>query len=202
MFRSADAFLLHSIIREYNPKHIIEIGSGYSTAVMLDANEYYMGGQIDITCIEPYPERLFSILKDGDDKILSLRKDFVQNIILDEFDNLEENDILFIDSSHVAKMGGDVPYEYFNILPRLKKGVIIHIHDIFYPFTYPDKWIVGGRAYNEAFILRALLMNNNAYKMIFFNNMIYQLCSDRYRAIFNRCNLAEGVGSSIWLKKE
>lgn len=201
MFGEGDALLLHSMIMEYKPKKIIEIGSGYSTSILLDTNEYYVNHNMDITCIEPNPERLFSILKNGDEKRLNIREDFVQNVPLEEFDKLEENDILFIDSSHVAKLGGDVPYEYFCILPRIKKGVIIHIHDIMYPFTYPEQWILRGRAYNEVFILRALLMNNNVYRIMYFNDMMDKLCRDDYQKIESKYRRPRLGGSSIWLRK-
>lgn len=200
MFDYVDALTLHSIICQYRPKTIIEIGSGYSTAVMLDTNEYCMKDQMDIISIEPYPERLLSILREDDSEKFTLKKEFVQNVELEEFQCLEENDILFIDSSHVAKIGGDIQYEYFHILPHLKKGVIIHIHDIFYPFTYPETWIRAGRPYNEAFVLRGMLMDSEAYRILFFSDMLRQKFCKDYEYVFRGADLVSG--SSIWLKKE
>lgn len=192
-FDEADASLLYSIMRKFCPKHIIEIGSGYSTAIMLDVREYYLL-DTEITCIEPYPDRLKQNMRTENEVVLY--KKFLQEIDISLFDKLEEADILFIDSSHVAKLGGDILQEYFQILPRLKKGVIIHIHDIFYPFTYPEEWIKQGRCYNEAFILRALLMNNPEYKILQFNDMMYQLHFEEFREVCRHPG-----GSSIWLIK-
>lgn len=193
MFDEADAIVYYSFLRKFKPKQIIEIGSGFSTALALDVQEHYIKG-LTISCIEPFPDRLLRNIKSGDE--VHLQRKYVQEIDLELFDTLEENDILFIDSSHVAKMGGDVPFEYFEILPRLKKGLLIHIHDIFYPFLYPEHWIKQGRCYNEAFILRALLMDSNAYEVCFFNDMMYKLHTNDYKEYCRAVG-----GSSIWLRK-
>lgn len=97
----------------------------------------------------------------------------------------------------MAKIGGDVLFEYFEILPRLKEGVIIHIHDIFYPFDYPEVWVKQGRCYNEAFMLRTLLMDNNKYEILFFNDMMYKLYTEYYVA---KCK--HPGGGSIWIRKK
>lgn len=193
-FDEGDATLLYCMIRKYMPKHIIEIGSGYSTAIMLDVKEKYLDNNTEIICIEPYPDRLLQNLKNESE--VKIYKEYVQKIDLSIFDNLEAGDILFIDSSHVAKLGGDILMEYFEILPRLKKGVLIHIHDIFYPFIYPDKWIKQGRCYNEAFVLRALLMNSTKYEIMFWNDMMYKLYYEKCKKICKNPG-----GSSIWLQK-
>lgn len=128
-------------------------------------------------------------------KNYQLNVNSVQQCDISIFEKLEKNDILFIDSSHVAKSGGDILYEYFKIIPMLQSGVIIHIHDIFFPFTYPKKWLYEGRCYNEAYILHGFLMNNNEYEIIYFNNFMHS-------------NLVESIGESfesggsIWIRKK
>lgn len=112
------------------------------------------------------------------------------------FEKLEENDILFIDSSHVSKMDSDVNFLFFEILPRLKSGVYIHFHDVFYPFIYPKEWIYEGRAYNEMYILRAFLMNNAQYKIQLFGHMLEYQCMDKIPKHLKGC----GSGS-LWIKK-
>lgn len=99
----------------------------------------------------------------------------------------------------MVKAGGDILYEYFEILPRLRPGVLIHIHDIFYPFTYPEEWILQGRPYNEAYILRALLTDTNAYEVVFWNHFILE----RYAGQLAEKGLNENMlsGGSIWLRK-
>lgn len=198
-FHEGDAILLHSIIREWHPRRIIEIGSGFSTCVMLDTKEYWENcNGLQVTCVEPYPERLYSNLKDTDK--VDIRTCFVQNMDIQEFESMEANDIVFIDSSHVVKTGGDIPYEIFEVLPRLHSGVLIHFHDIFYPFTYSEKWLLEGRAYNEAYILRALLMNSNAYEIIFWNDFM----AKKYRGQLSKNSVMKEYfgGGSLWLRKK
>lgn len=199
MYSLADAALLHSIIREKQPHNIIEIGSGYSTCVMLDTSEYFIDYNLNIMCIEPYPDRLLTRLKQGDRHRITLYEQMVQRVPLEVFSLLEPGDILFIDSSHVAKLGGDVLWEYFHILPYLKPGVIIHIHDIDYPFTYPLEWIRDGRAYNEAFLVRALLMNNLNYEILIYNSMMIREYKENYME--NWIEDDAPFGGSLWLQK-
>lgn len=130
---------------------------------------------------------------------ICLYQNIVQNVDLDLFKKLEENDILFIDSSHVAKVGSDVMYEYFDILPVLKSGVIIHVHDMFYPFEYPEEWIKQGRAYNELYIVRALLMDSKKYKIIFFNDMMVKKYYEKYQESW--MGNYPIFGGSLWLQK-
>lgn len=193
-FNKEDALVLMTMMLEFKPKKIIEIGSGFSTCVMLDVNEYCLNNETEITSIEPYPERLLSKIRINE-KNYQLNVNSVQQCDISIFEKLEKNDILFIDSSHVAKSGGDILYEYFKIIPMLQSGVIIHIHDIFFPFTYPKKWLYEGRCYNEAYILHGFLMNNNEYEIIYFNNFMHS-------------NLVQSIGESfesggsIWIRKK
>ncbi len=188
---SADA--LCYMMQILKPKNIIEIGSGYSTAVMLDTNETYFNNEINIISIEPRADRLKSLLKPTDN--LEILEEDVQEITVDFFDVLKENDILFIDSSHVSKMGADVNYILFEILPRLNDGVYIHFHDIFYPFIYSKDLIYEGTAYNELYLLRAFLMNNKAYTVQLFGDMLQK----QHIKISEKL---DGCGAgSIWIKK-
>ncbi|WP_303669597.1 class I SAM-dependent methyltransferase [Selenomonas ruminantium] len=198
MFDAGEAMVYHSMIRYFCPKRITEIGSGYSTAVALDTIEFWNDCKSIIYCIEPYPSRLFRILKRDDNKRMELHKCFLQNVSLTSFEELEENDILFIDSSHVSKSGGDVVMEYLQILPRLKPGVVIHIHDIFYPFCYPAEWIAEGRPYNEAFILQAFLMGNNDYEILFWEDYFEKHHTDEWK---ENCGGDLPGGSSFWMRK-
>lgn len=193
-FKNGSADVLSFMMQYIKPKRIIEVGSGFSTAVMLDVNEQFFNNSIDITSIEPRPERLNELLHPGD-KINIYDKE-LQTFDVEFFDSLMDGDILFIDSSHVSKIGSDVNYIFFEILPRINKHVYIHFHDIFYPFIYPSKWIYEGRAYNEMYILRAFLMNNTAYSIQFFGEMLNVLYSEKFSE--NQSFL----GGSIWIRKE
>jgi hypothetical protein len=112
---------------------------------------------------------------------------------------LEANDILFIDSSHVSKAGSDVNHLFFTVLPRLKPGVLVHVHDVFYPFEYPLGWLRQGRAWNELYLLRAFLQYNTAFEMLFFNSFLWKHHKEQLAAKLPR--MATNPGGSIWLRK-
>lgn len=198
-FSLGDAVTLHSMMRYLKPNKIIEIGSGYSSCMMLDTNKLYFNNSIDCTFIEPYPERLLGALEDNEKQNINLQKTFIQDVPLNIFSELEGNDILFIDCSHVSKIDSDLNHILFNILPVLKKGVYIHIHDVFYPFEYPKEWIKEERAWNECYLLRAFLQNNDAYSIEVFTSYLiihhYELLRQLLPDVANRS------GGHIWLKK-
>lgn len=116
-----------------------------------------------------------------------------------KFDILKENDILFVDSTHVSKVGSDVNYLLFEILPRLNKGVYIHFHDIFYPFEYPKEWIYDGKAWNEDYILRAFLQYNDSFKIFFFNTFLESFFREKFTLEMPLC--LKNTGGSLWIKK-
>jgi len=120
-----DGLVLYSMMRLFKPRRIVEIGSGFSSAAMLDTDEKFLGGQVQFTFIEPYPERLLSLLRNKDVEHCEIIKQPVQMVSVDHFDTLCENDFLFIDSSHVGKICSDVLHNLFILLPSLKKGVIV-----------------------------------------------------------------------------
>ena len=196
----SDAICLYSMIREFGPKKIIEIGSGYSSCVMLDTNELFFQNQIDCTFIEPYPDLLRSLINEDDKTRCHFIESNLQDVPLSEFAKLEANDILFIDSTHVAKTGSDVNYIIFNILPLLEHGVYIHFHDIFWPFEYPKEWIYEGRAWNEDYFLHAFLMYNYQFEIVFLNTYLEEFYEDRFMKNMPLC--LKNRGGSIWLRKK
>jgi hypothetical protein len=171
-FSYGDAVVLYSMLLRFKPKRVIEVGSGFSSAAMLDVNEKFFNSEIDFTFIEPFPDRLLSLLRHKDAERCKILRAPVQEVPDDLFRELCENDILFVDSSHVAKMRSDVVHLLFKILPSLNRGVLVHFHDILWPFEYPDLWLYEGRAWNEAYILRAFLQYNNAFRIQYFNSMM------------------------------
>ena len=195
----SDAIFLYCMIRKLKPKKIIEVGSGFSSGVTLDTNESFMGNSINCIFIEPYPERLKSLLKDSDKKSVLIHKKRLQEIPIDVFLELDENDILFIDSTHVSKFNSDVNYIFHKILPVLNNGVHIHFHDIFYPFEYPLEWLLQGRAWNEQYVLRAFLEYNDSFKIVLFNTYLESMYEEKIRNRFPL--LYKNTGGSIWLKK-
>jgi predicted O-methyltransferase YrrM len=196
----SDAILLHCMIRFLKPKRIIEVGSGFSSCLILDTNELFFGGSIMTTFIEPYPELLMSLVKEMDKNKIKMIPSRLQDIDLGEFEALQANDILFIDSTHVSKINSDVNRIFFDILPRLSSGVHVHFHDIFFPFEYPKDWIYEGRAWNEAYILRAFLQYNSAFRIVLMNTFMEHFHEPFFQEKMPLC--LKNTGGSIWIRKE
>lgn len=198
-YRHTDGIVLYSILRFTKPKRIIEIGSGFSSAVMLDVNNLFFDTTIQLTFIEPYPTRLKSLLTEKDNQNITILQSKVQEVDLSLFKTLEAGDILFIDSTHVSKCDSDLNRILFEILPLIKKGVYIHFHDIFYPFEYPKEWVLKGYNWNENYILRAFLMHNEKYKIIFFSHYMHL----HHPEVFKEMPAAyNDFGGSLWLQKK
>jgi len=164
-FSTADADLYYLLIRNKKPARIIEVGSGFSTRVALSAIQKNKEEGIitKLTCIEPYEMPWL----DKQEGIELIRKK-IEDVSPEVFGELNEGDILFIDSSHIIRPGNDVLVEYLEILPLLKKGVMIHIHDIFSHRDYPEKWITEEhRFWNEQYLLEAFLYFNHSFKVLF-----------------------------------
>ncbi len=199
-YRYGEALTLYGMLRLLRPRRVIEVGSGYSSCVILDTRDHHFEGKIDCTFIEPYPELLMSLIRPGDIETVRLIGESVQNVGSEVFGELQAGDILLIDSTHVGKAGSDVNDLIFRVLPALNPGVYIQVHDIYYPFQYPREWVFEGRAWNEAYVLRAFLQYNAAFSIVLYN---------QYLATFHRDALAAALplaaknpGSSIWLRKE
>jgi hypothetical protein len=195
----SDAIVLYCMMRHLAPRRYVEIGSGFSSCVALDTNDLFFGGAIATTFIEPYPERLLSLVAAEDHARMTVIPRRLQDVALETFDVLEANDILFVDSTHVSKVHSDVNRIFFEILPRLKPGVHVHFHDVFYPFEYPKAWVYEGRAWNEAYLLRAFLQYNPAFPMVFMNTFMERYHEGVFRADLPLC--LRNPGGSIWIRK-
>lgn len=194
-----DAFMLYGMLREARPKRIIEVGSGFSSAAMLDLNETVFGGAMKFTFIDPDMGRLRPLLRADDHTRCHLIEKKVQDVPLEAFSELGENDVLFIDSSHVSKIGSDVNRLFFDVIPSLAPGVLIHIHDVAGNLDYPRDWLEEGRAWNEQYLLRAFLMNNAAYRIELFSAWLWNQRHEFIRARMPMCG--RGGGGLMWLRK-
>lgn len=199
-FGYSDAIFLYSFLRKHTPKRIIEIGSGFSSAVMLDTIDGFFSQRPEVTFVEPYPDRLLSLLRDGDKQQVRLIDKKVQDVPLDVFLSLESNDLLFIDSSHVVKCGSDLQFIFLEMLPRLKPGVFVHFHDVFFPFDYPSEWLIEGRYWNENYFLRAFLSYNAEWSIRFLNTYVYFVFGNLIRDKMPLC--AKSPGGSLYIRRE
>jgi predicted O-methyltransferase YrrM len=202
-FGCADALFLHSMIRRFNPRRIVEIGSGFSSAVMLDTNERFLGRGMRLTFIEPDSRRLRKLLKPEDYASVEIIERRIQQVDPAIVTQLEANDILFVDSSHVSKAGSDVNHILFELLPSLADGVLIHFHDVLYPFEYPQEWFELGLSWNEPYMLRAFLQYNSQFTIRFWNDFVMKFHGDDLDRLMPLCKEPPsfGVGGSLWLQK-
>jgi len=198
-FGYSDAIILYCMIRHAKPRHIIEIGSGFSSFAMLDTNELFFDNRIRFTLIDPFPDRLRSRLREKDSQVAEIVPQFVQDVELARFEQLAAGDILFVDSSHVSKIASDVNHILFEILPRLAPGVLIHFHDMFYPFEYPKEWIDIGRTWNEDYIVRAFLQFNSAFKIQIWTHFLGTFYQEKVLAQMPLC--MKCIGGGLWLKR-
>ncbi len=180
-----DAAVLHCMIRYFKPKLMIEIGAGYSTFVSAGASLLNQkdGYPIRHTAIEPYPR---DALKNGFPGLDELIIEKAESMEFGFFDQLDENDILFIDTSHVVCIGNDVNFLFLEVLSRLNKGVVVHIHDIFLPYHYPRTQIIDNQAFwAEQYLLQGFLCLNSAYEILFGNYYMLSKYPEKMKAVFS-----------------
>lgn len=193
-----DAEALFCFLRHLQPKHMIEIGSGFSTLIAAEVGRRFFGSQMKLTCVEPFPRQF---LIDGVEGVSELVRQGVQQLDLTKFDSLDRNDILFVDSSHVSKTGSDVNRLVFEIFPRLRPGVYVHIHDIFLPEDYPPKWAIEDqRNWNEQYIVRAFLQYNQEFQVVWASYLMATRYPTQTAEVFPRFP-SLGAGGSLWIRR-
>lgn len=198
-FGPGDAEYLYNMIRLFKPKRIIEIGSGYSTLLASKAireNQKHDKGYVcEQICVEPYEMDWLEKLS------LQIIRNKIESVDKQIFNGLEENDILFIDSSHMIRPQGDVNFEYLELLPIIKSGVIVHIHDIFTPKDYLDEWILGDvKLWNEQYLLEAFLVFNTEYRIIgALNYLKHHYAKELYAKCPILANKIDEEPCSCWL---
>ncbi len=196
-FGLGEAQVAAAMLLRAPPARIVEIGSGFSSALLLDAAARCSGQRIDFTFVDPDVSRLSALLGEAEMRRHRVIQGLVQSQDPSMFRTLERGDWLFIDSSHVAKIGSDVLFLLFEVLPRLKPGVLVHIHDIFWPFEYPEAWYREGRAWNEAYLVRAMLGRGGRWRIRFWNDWFWRAHQDEVKRALPGTN---SLGASLWLE--
>ncbi len=163
MFSRLDAWVLQAMLRHLRPRRMVEVGCGSSSLLTARVNREHFDGSMRFTCIEPHPPDFLTGGVEGISKLVPKR---VEELGFEPFAELEAGDILFIDTSHTVKTGGDVVFLFHEVVPRLNPGVIVHVHDIFMPRDYPEEWVFSGRAWNEQYLVQAFLAFNSAFKVL------------------------------------
>jgi hypothetical protein len=197
-FSHGDGLAYYCMLRAIRPRQIVEVGSGWSSALALDVDELFFESATQLTFIEPYPDRLEQLIRAADRDRVRIHRDPLYQVDPQVFADLAPGDLLFIDSTHVSKIGSDVNQLILDVLPGLPAGVHVHLHDIFYPFEYPRDWVFDGRSWNEDYLLRAYLCNNDKIRINWFNSYLNQF---HHAAVSAAMPLwARNTGGSIWLE--
>ena len=195
LFDATDALVAYCMIRHFQPRFIIEVGSGFSSLVAAEA--IAKNKNSTLTCIEPFPP---DFVRQGFPGLHSLIEKKVEDIDLEFFSQLDSDDILFIDSSHTVKIGGDVNYLFMEILPRLKPGVIVHVHDIFLPFDYRRDWVMDDlRFWTEQYLLQAFLSFNSEFEVLMANAYLVHRYREELNATFTKSPRVRG--GSFWMRR-
>lgn len=200
-FGIGDAIIYQCMLRYLRPNRLIEIGCGSSSALALDTIDRYLADRRPrCLFVDPYPKDLLSVLRPADRGAVEILPVCVQEVALERFAELDRNDILFIDSTHVLKTGSDVMFELFEILPLLRPGVVVHFHDMFYPFEYPREWAIKRNySWNELYAIRAYLMDNVNWRVMFFNDYFARV--ERARVAAVAPDVLENPGGGLWLRR-
>jgi predicted O-methyltransferase YrrM len=198
-YPALDAWVLTALLRELRPNRMIEVGSGFSSLITARLNRDELAGELDFTCIEPYPR---DFLRAGVPGISHLRIEEIQDTPLETFDALQSGDILFIDSSHTVKTGGDVPWIFGEVIPRLAPGVHVHVHDIFLPGDYPEPWVQAGWGWNEIYLVRSFLSYNSAFEVVWGAQYMLQNHPEAVVAAFpEQIQYQDRGGAALWLRR-
>jgi len=196
-FRGTDVLVAYCMVRHFQPRRIIEVGSGFSSLVLGQAAAKNKNSSL--ICIDPFPGEF---LRNGNIPALqSLIETKVQDLDVEFFSQLAPGDILFIDSSHAVKIGGDVNYLFLEVLPRLNLGVIVHVHDIFFPFEYRRHWVLNEfRFWTEQYLLQAFLTFNSEFEVLLANYYLSRYHQEHLRAAFP--DLSRWIGGSFWMRRK
>eukprot|EP01065_Artemidia_motanka_P040923 TRINITY_DN5224_c0_g1_i1.p2 TRINITY_DN5224_c0_g1~~TRINITY_DN5224_c0_g1_i1.p2 ORF type:complete len:373 (+),score=125.49 TRINITY_DN5224_c0_g1_i1:1270-2388(+) len=196
-----DGVALSGMLRRLRPRRVVEVGSGFSSLCTLDTVDRFLGGSSAVRCtfIDVDHSLLSMFLSDAERSGLDIRAQPLQDVAMDVFTSLEANDVLFIDSTHCCKIGSDVNRLVHEVLPALASGVHVHFHDIFHPFQYPREWVHEGKGWNEAYLLRAFLQYNSAFKVVYFNTYLDMFHGEKLYSAMPICR--KNPGGSLWLRR-
>lgn len=201
-FNPVDGKIYYSMIRNFKPKKIVEVGAGFSTFLAAQAilkNKEENGTECKLYAIEPFPN---DTLKAGFPGLTKLISKKVQDVPLSFFLNLDADDILFIDSSHVITIGSDVTYEFLEIIPRLNKGVIIHFHDIFLPAEFLKEEVLKEHHFwNEQYLLQTFLTFNDCFEILWAGYYMYLNYPDEIKNILSIDKGGKKIPKSFWIRR-
>ncbi|HEX2024429.1 MAG TPA: class I SAM-dependent methyltransferase [Acidimicrobiales bacterium] len=198
-FPPLDAWALEGMLRHLRPRRMIEVGSGYSSLIAAQVNREFLDGGMDFVCIEPYPRAFLSAGVAGIGELIVAK---VEDVPLERFQALDRGDVLFIDTSHVIRTGNDVAWLYGQVLPRVRPGVHVHIHDVFLPGDYPIEWVREGWGWNENYLVEAFLNFNHAFEIVLGSQWAgHHAVEELARAFPQLATAPDQGGGSLWLRR-
>ncbi|NWB50213.1 class I SAM-dependent methyltransferase [Pseudomonas gingeri] len=195
-FTCSDAVAYYAYIRRIRPKTIVEIGSGFSSLIAVEALR--KNGSGTLHCIEPFPRPFITTL--ASEGALELQSMRAQELTVEWLNaTLEDGDILFIDSTHTVKTGSDCLHIYLRLLPKITKKIFVHVHDVFLPFGLPTHWLIEHQIYwTEQYLLLALMTDNPRTKLLFGSAYHQHFNHDLLTALMH--GQSESRGASFWFE--
>jgi SAM-dependent methyltransferase len=193
-----DAWVLAGVLEHFRPARMIEVGCGFSTLISARVNREKLGMGMRLECIEPYPRQF---LLDGVPGVSDLRIEKIQDTPLELFEELSAGDVLFVDTAHTVKTGGDVVWIFNEIIPRLGPGVLVHVHDVFLPGEYPQKWVFEGWGWNESYLVRAFLAFNQAFEVVWGQQFMLQRHLEEVFRAFPDLHRYGPSGAALWIRR-
>lgn len=201
---NGDGPVLYAMVREFEPDRVVEVGSGSSTRVVLEASERNAadsGERTEVVAIEPYPDEDLRRLAARHDN-LTLRESRAEDVDVEFYTALEAGDFLFVDSSHVARAGNDVTHLYLRVLPRLPVGVYVHAHDIRFPEEYPREWLVDDHHFwTEQYLLQSFMSYNDSFEVVWAGNWMSETHGERLEAALPNYGCDAGWPGSFWIRR-
>ena len=198
-YPALDAWVLAAMLRHSRPRRVIEVGSGFSSLITARVNRDELGGAMHVTCIEPDPREF---LLAGVPGISDLRVETIQETPLELFGELAAGDVLFIDTSHTVKTGGDVTWIFHEIVPRLAVGVLVHVHDAFMPGDYPEPWVMQGWGWNEVYLVRSFLSFNSSFEVVWGTKYMLDNHNEAVRRAFpGQADHLDRGGAALWIRR-
>ena len=195
-----DATVHYGMVRALRPQRIVELGSGHSTLVSVEAAQKNAaeGSPASLRVFDPFP----SVVHQGIPGLDALHRTPAQSVSLNVFKELQDGDILFVDTTHTVKIGSEVNFVLLEVLPRLRPGVVVHVHDIFLPFEYPRTWIEDlGLYWNEQYLLQGFLAHNEDWDVLAAVQALSRLRPKRLERWFPAQAVSAG-GGSFWMRRK
>lgn len=199
-FAPHDAWALQAMLRHLRPRRMIEVGSGWTSLLAARVNREQLGGEMRLTCVDPYPQEF---MRGGVEGVAELIEEPIEEMPLEFFTGLGEGDVLFVDSTHTVKTGSDVVYLFGEVIPRLAPGVVVHVHDVFLPGEYPPQWVLSGWAWNEQYLVQAFLAFNREFEVVLSLGWLAHRHPEVVEAEvpgFER--FYPGRGGSLWIRRK